>query len=425
MWLWRVFVPLCFVALSGLGQARAQTLRDAVKEHVDENLKDKPDANPKPQAEPKKKKSAGPARDPAAGATGEGNSWSFSTDAPPDTNPPVASTGPTTVALPKRPMGKWFQLDFKVDGAYRGWLPQQYNSAQVKAGGYYTYSVELRGKLFKYINLHRGYYESNALAAPRTKEASVAADVGQYLPKAAWLLAMVGVPISKAWEPIIRYESRAFNTTATPKIPVCIVDRDATEDLQNCPRTMNTLRIASGIETLTLGVRYDHAKEGGPVIGNRGSKVPPVFFGLGLMSYSKPYQLTIAGNTLSEYLFDGRFRGAGLALGTNLGGGVRQLFVDADLQLGLGQVSLTNSLTLNELTPGDWLIGYVQGNVTAGYRFVVFEGPPTVFFTPVVSGGGASFHFVQTSQKDGQPTRTPNLNWDFLWSVRAAIEIAI
>ena len=369
-------------------EAWGQTLRDDVKRHVDSNLKTAPDGGVKATSEPTKKKPVPPPKAPTADGAVEsprGSSWSFSTDPQPNAAPVV--TGPK---LPKRTMGSLLALDCKVDGAYRGWLPQQYNSAEVKAGSYYTWSFELRGKLFKYVNLHRGYYESNALAGPRTKEASVAADVGKHFPKAAWLLAVVGVPISKAWEPTSRYESRAFNTTATPNVPLCIVDRDATDDLQNCPRTMNTLRIVSGIETLTLGVRYNHAKQGGPVISAR-AKVPPIFFGVGFMSYTKPYQVTIDGNTLSDYLFDGRFRGAGLALGT----------------------------------PDDWLIGYVQGTVTAGYRFLIVEGPPTIFVTPVASGGGASFHFLQTSQQDGEPKRTPNLNWDFLWSVRAAIEIAI
>ncbi|MDX2019121.1 MAG: hypothetical protein SF187_02700 [Deltaproteobacteria bacterium] len=397
--------------------AIAQTMRDAVKEHVKDNLQAPPNP-PAPDPVPPKKKAVKPSG-PVTGAKA-GNpdaTWSFSSDEA--TSPRIVS------AVPKRPLSPWLQLDLKVDGAYRGWLPQQYKSADVKVGGYYTWSVELRGKLFKYVNLHRGYYESNSLAAPRTNEAAVAAQVGQHLPKAAWLLATVGVPISKAWEPTVRYESRAFNTSATPRIPVCIVDRGASGDLQDCPKTMNKLNIVSGFETFTMGVRYNHAKAGGPVIQDHASKIPPVFFGLGLMSYTKPYQVTINGNTLQDYLFDGRFRGAGLALGTNLGGGVRQLFVDADLQVGLGQVSLTNSLTLNELTPGDWLIGYAQGNVTCGYRFVLFEGPPTIFFTPVASGGGASFHFVKTKQNADEPQRTPNLNWDFLWSVRAAIEVAI
>lgn len=328
----------------GGNAAWGQTLRDDVKRHVDSNLQAPPNGSAKTAAPAAKRKAVAPASPTpgegrANGPAQGGSTWSFSTDPQPNTAPVV--TGPK---LPKRTMGSLLALDFKIDGAYRGWLPQQYNSAEVKAGSYYTWSFEARGKLFRYVNLHRGYYESNALAGPRTKEASVAAEVGKHFPKAAWLLAVVGVPISKAWEPTIRYESRAFNTTATPKVPLCIVDRDATDDLQNCPRTMNTLRIVSGIETLTLGVRYNHSKQGGPVIGAR-PKVPPVFFGVGLMSYTKPYQVTIDGNTLSDYLFDGRFRGAGLALGTNLGGGVRQLFVDADVQFGLGQVSLTNSLT--------------------------------------------------------------------------------
>lgn len=414
MKLWVMAPAVIVLATSAVTPASAQSMRDAVKDHVKQGLDErKPD--PQKNAQPAKK-TPPPPRPVESGAPPE-HTWSFSTNDPPP--PPVANP------LPRRIIGDYLRLDFKIDGAYRGWLPQQYDTAQVKVGGYYTYSLEVRGKLFKYVNLHRGYYESNALTAPRTNEAAVAAMVGAHLPKAAWLLAMVGVPISRAWEPMIRYESRAFNTTATPQIPLCIVPRDAADDLSDCPRTTDTLRIVSAVETLTLGVRFDPAKQGGPVIADQSAKrVPPLFFGIGLMSYTKPYQVTVNGNTLGDYLFDGRFRGAGLALGTNVGGGVRQLFVDADVQLGLGEVQLTNTLTLNELTPDDWLIGYVQGTVTAGYRFVLIEGPPTIFFTPVASGGGASFHFFRTSG-DGGTGRTPSLNWDFLWSVRAALEIAI
>lgn len=394
----------------------AQTLRDAVKDHVKQGLDEDKPKPPREGTKPQKQQSAPRDATPAHPPDQPDHAWKFSTDDPPAPLP--------VNPLPRRIIGDYLRLDFKVDGAYRGWLPQQYDTARVKVGGYYTYSLEVRGKLFKYVNLHRGYYESNALAAPRTNEAAVAATVGAHLPKAAWLLAMVGVPISRAWEPMVRYEARAFNTTATPKVPLCIVPRNASDDLSDCPRTTNTLEIVSGIETLTLGVRFDPAKQGGPVIANQSAKrVPPVFFGLGLMSYRKPYQVTVDGNTLGDYLFDGRFRGAGLALGTNVGGGVRQLFVDADVQLGLGEVQLTKTLTLNELTPDDWLIGYVQGTVTAGYRFVLVEGPPTIFFTPVLSGGGASFHFFRTD--GGGEGRTPSLNWDFLWSVRAAFELAI
>ena len=59
------------------------------------------------------------------------------------------------------------------------------------------------------------------------------------------------------------------------------------------------------------------------------------------MQYRKPYQLNIDGFTLAQYLFDARFRGAGLALGTELGGGLDNFFAEVDAQLGLGEVSLT------------------------------------------------------------------------------------
>jgi hypothetical protein len=47
---------------------------------------------------------------------------------------------------------------------------------------------------------------------------------------------MLGIPITKAWEPVISYESRAFETRAKPNQNVCVVDRDAPEDATGCPR---------------------------------------------------------------------------------------------------------------------------------------------------------------------------------------------
>ena len=111
--------------------------------------------------------------------------------------------------------------------------------------------------------------------------------------------------------------------------------------------------------------------------------------------------------------------------GTAVGGGPRRFFGKVDMQVGLGEVSLTNDLTLNEVAPSDWLIGYVQGNLNAGYSFVLFDGPPTVYLKPVVSAGGASFHFVKTKTQSGEMATAPSVNWDFLWSARAAIEFAL
>ena len=172
-------------------------------------------------------------------------------------------------------------------------------------------------------------------------------------------------------------------------------------------------------------MRYTSPAESKSIFATKDSKLPPAYLGVGLLSYRKPYQVTIDGDTLEEYLFDGHFRGAGLAMGTNLGGGARRFFANADLQVGLGEVALTRDFTLNEVTPNNWLIGYLQGDVHAGFRFVVFDGPPTVYFRPSVSAGGASFHFVNTSAQQGEDNSAPTLNWDFLWSARAALEIAL
>jgi hypothetical protein len=181
----------------------------------------------------------------------------------------------------------------------------------------------------------------------------------------------------------------------------------------------------SSFETVVAGVRYNSAMESRSFFATAKGKLPPMYAGLGLMSYNKPYQVNVDGDTLDDFLFDGRFRGAGLALGGEVGGGPRRFFASLDLQIGLGEVSLTNDLTLNEVAPSDWLIGYVQGNFNAGYSFVLYEGPPTIYFRPTASAGGASFHFVKTKTMAGEATTAPNLNWDLLWSTRAAIEFAL
>ena len=86
------------------------------------------------------------------------------------------------------------------------------------------------------------------------------------------------------------------------------------------------------------------AKEPVNLVPYLDDKLPPLFFGIGLMQYEKPYQLTIDDVTLDEALFDARFRGAGLAFGTTLGGGVNRFVFAVDAQAGLGQVSLTEDL---------------------------------------------------------------------------------
>lgn len=329
--------------------------------------------------------------------------------------------------LPKRFLPKTLSLDLKIDGAYRGWLPQQYRAASVDIASYATYRISLRGKFFKYISLHRGHYESTGLVAPRNKKASVSAQAGALAPKGAKALAYIGFPFFKTWQPVVRYESQSFNTSATPKIPLCIVDRktSTTTDISNCPKETTKLEMISSFETVVAGVRWNPSIESRSFLATSKGKLPPMYAGLGLMSYNKPYQVNVDGDSLDDYLFDGIFRGVGLALGTAVGGGPRRFFGKIDLQVGLGEVSLTDDLTLNEVAPADWLIGYVQGNLNAGYAFVLFDGPPTIYFKPMISAGGASFHFVKTKTPEDEPVTAPNLNWDLLWSARAAIEFAL
>jgi hypothetical protein len=193
---------------------------------------------------------------------------------------------------------------------------------------------------------------------------------------------------------------------------------------------MGDLKIVSSFETFVAGVRYDHSKSGSPVVEEKTStKIPPIFFGVGLMQYRKPYQLTIDGYTLDDYLFDARFRGIGLALGTNLGGGLDNWFSDIDMQIGAGEASLTDKITLNELVPNGQVIGYVQGTAGLGYRFVLIHAAPTLILVPEAHVGGATFFLVDTkshkSTNDSATSTSPNVNWDLLWSVQASLLVPL
>jgi hypothetical protein len=188
---------------------------------------------------------------------------------------------------------------------------------------------------------------------------------------------------------------------------------------------MEELKIISGFETFVAGVSYDHSKSGSPVLSAKAQKFPPIFFGVGLMQYRKPYQLNIGSYQVPDYLFDARFRGAGLALGTELGGGLDNYFAEIDAQLGLGEVSLTEDITLNELVPNDQLIGYLQGNVTLGYRLPLIRAAPTLVFVPAVKAGGATFFLVDTQTEQDETVTSPGVNWDFLWTVQASLLIPL
>lgn len=406
----------------------AQTIRDTVREHVNEGLEDHPEESPPPKPKPKKdaprKRSVDrPAQAPAADAATTTESASVDVVEP--------ETAPTEAdELPKRIFGKNLQLDPKIGAGYRGWYPEQYPLVSINHAGYYTWSLDLKAKLFGFLRLHRGYYESNGLKGPRTEGAVVARDVGKLVPKAAWLLGALGVPISRRWETLVSYETRSFVTRARPSQPVAIVSRDtpADTDFGSLTRSDQPLEFVSGFETLVLGVRYSpDAPAGGNsgVIGGNSGKFPPVYLGVGFTQYSKPYQVKVGNDALDELLFNGRFRGVGIASGLSVPRHLSRPYVDADAQLGLGQVQLLNDLSLNELLPDDWLIGYLQGNVTVGYAWPVLKTKPTPILTGELSGGGATFFYFKT--KDGNSEKPPALplNWDFLWAVHVAFTLPL
>ncbi len=417
-------LALWSAAVSGV---HAQSLRQVVREHVAQDLEGKPadtkdgkpQAKPGPKPEPKPQPKPAPAAEPEpAPEPAPSAGLVLSTDAP-------AYSGPS---LPQRVFGRQFQIDLKLGAGYRGWLPQQYPSVAVDAGSYYVWTIDLRARILRWLILRRGYYESNALAGPRTEEAAVATQVADYIPKVAWVLGVLGFPITEVWEPIIRYESMAFHTVAHPSTPVCVVTESVAGDLSKCPRSAAPLAMTSGFETFVLAVRYDKTKDHSAVIATHTGKdpMPPITFGIGLMQYRKPYQVTVGQNTLKDYLFDGRFRGAGLALGTEVGGGPYRLGVDVNAQVGLGEVSLTKSVTLNSLAPEDWLIGYVQGNVTLSYNLPLTHSAPTLMLVPSATGGGASFFFFKPNQdQNAQSADSTALNWDFLWSVHASLVLSL
>jgi hypothetical protein len=414
----------CVLAASHAGAARAQDVRDVVREHLHEQLEQQPQRlapihEPESQQKKPKQKPRPNRTEPASGEAAS-FSVSFGTDSP---ETPQAPPGPPAPALPQRLFGKYFQLDVQLGGGYRGWLPQQFQHVAVNVGTYYVWTIDVKAKFFRFLNLHRGYYESNGLSGPRTKEAAVAAQIGSYVPKAAWVLGVLGFPITKVWEPIIRYESRAFHTEARPKRDVCVVTDAVANDLSTCQRSLDGLRVTSGFETFVAGVRYDQSKTEAAQSGK--PALPPITMGIGLMSYRKPYQVNVNGNTLEGYVFDGRFRGAGLMLGTDIGGGPDRFFANIDAQLGLGRVDLTQHITLNSLAPEDWLMGYVEGNLVVGYTWPIYRGIPTLMLVPQASAGGASFFFFKTNSEPGEKNTVASANWDLLWSVHADLMLSL
>ena len=466
-------VCLALAASVGVSNARGESIRDAVRKHVQTGLEgskggDKPKTEPAPDATPTDKKPDSgaqehppvpppppppapkpqavqappppPAPKPQAAQDSQPTSgvrfeWSSSSDSKEPTSkepPPEEPPGPS---IPQRVFGEYFRLDPKLGGGLRGWIPAQYPTVKAQADTYYTWSLELKATLFRYVNIHRGYYESNGISGPRHQGAAVAVEGLGYAKKAAWLLGVIGVPITKVWEPIIRYETRAFETRAIPRQPVRIVPFDTSPDtdLSTIKLDSRPLTMVSGFETLVIAMSYNHSAQPSTTVGPRTSMIPPFYFGVGFTQYSKPYQVTVGDSVLDSILFDARFRGAGIALGTTLPSKPDFLILDASVQFGLGEVRLLDRLTLNELlpnTPGrgglrapEWVIGYLEGDLSVGYLYTLLRTKPSVLVSAVANGGGARFFYVKTQSEQGEKVNMPSLNWDFLWGVRAYVTV--
>jgi hypothetical protein len=432
----------CVLAAASIATpTRAQSIRDKVRQHVTEGL-DESRPQPKKKSS-KKQRSTNSGASPQAGSSapkkgsGEARSGAVAGTPRAKAQPPGSGSdvaGATVVPvvapeerLPLRVFGKNLELDAKVGGGMRGWYPEQYPLVSVDHASFFTWSVDLKAKILGFLRLHRGYYESNGLRGPRTQGAVVARDVGQLVPKAAWLLGTLGVPLSRRWETLVSYESRSFVTRARPSAPVAIVDRKTSPDLDlsSLPRSEQALEFVSGFETLVLGVRYFPERGNAGLVGDTAGPIPPMYLGVGLTQYSKPYQVKVGDDPLDEILFNGRFRGAGLAYGLATARKIELPYVTLDTQLGLGEVSLLEDLPLNELLPEDWLIGYLQGNVTLGYILPLLRTRPTPLLTGELSAGGATFFYFQLREGDGETAPTLPLNWDLFWAVHVSLTLPL
>jgi hypothetical protein len=425
--------------------ARAQSIRDTVRDHVTQGLEaDRSDPNTAKKAPDKRAKKAtrrAPAQKPPSEPSTEkpaANARQTPTprsskpahmdgNARPPSDAVASDVAPSAERLPKRLFGKGWEFDAKLGGGIRGWYPEQYPLVSVDHASYLTWSLDLKAKLFGFLRLHRGYYESNGLRGPRTKGAVIARDVGQLVPKAAWVLGTLGVPLSRRWETVVSYESRSFVTSAHPSAPVAIASRKTSPsaDLSQLPRSQGALEFVSGFETLVVGVRYFPDRGNAGLVGDTNGRIPPMYFGIGFTQYSKPYQVHVgADDPLDEILFDGRFRGAGLAYGLATSRQVDTPYVTFDSQLGIGEVSLLDHLTLNELLPEDWLIGYLQGNVTFGYILPLLRTRPTPLLAGELTAGGATFFYFQTKDSDTSPPTLP-LNWDLFWAAHVSLTLPL
>ncbi len=392
----------------------AQTLKDKVKQHVGGEL-DKP----KPKPKPKHHHHGGGSRPrppppPPSQPVGP---------APP---PPPPEPEPTGPELPYRVFGGPFKLDPEISLAYRGWRPQSFPTIDVSTQNTLTWSVGARAS-FYFLSITRAHYESNGIASPRRHGASVAARASKATPVAAWFLGAVGFPVDWVLEPIIRYEARSFQSTLNPKKPIHLIPRSASknDDLSLYPATQNELLMTSSFETFVVGLKYHQDNDPSGVITSKAGTFPRIYFGVGFTQFSKPYMVRVGDAVLDDLLFDAILRGGGLALGLETVQKPERFFVDLSTQLGIGEVRLTHDFTVNETLPDGWLIGYAQGDLTAGYLYPILRTRPTLLIGASLSVGGATFFYFKPLTTEEEQTNVPPLNWDLLWGARIFLTLPL
>ena len=161
-------LALSLLAWGTPGSSRAQTIRDTVREHVTEGLEGPTDPSPptaKPKKEARKRAPARPVQQPpeAVSATpAESTAADTGADAT-EPEPPSAEED----QLPKRIFGKNLQLDPKIGAGFRGWYPEQYPLVSINHAGYYTWSLDLKAKLFGFLRQDLAYTHAADSLAPR------------------------------------------------------------------------------------------------------------------------------------------------------------------------------------------------------------------------------------------------------------------
>jgi hypothetical protein len=326
---------------------------------------------------------------------------------------------------PPRVIGENFQIDPQVGFGLRGWHTDDYPALSIQTQHYPQWYAGFNAIFFKRIRVFNAFYQSVGLKSPRNNGAVIARAATKAAPGAATkALGMMGYDIKFVLIPMFRYEARSYEAKAVPNEPIRIIPFDASQDddVAEYALSQDEVYAVSTFETAILGMHYNDR-----IKGPDGQFVPPKFlpfyFGVGLTQYRKPYQVTVGNSTLDELMFNARFRGAGLALGFDIAGGIDKLGINLAAQGGLGQIQLMQDYSLNEALPDDWFIGYLQGELKVDYTMALLTTRPSLLLSPVASLGGTSFYYIQTS--GDSEVGAPLANWDLLWMAMARLIVPL